>query len=147
MCRSACNLLLDASSAHADKSSAVVLTSAASAIARSAALCKRACCQHFLGSADIAMLTGVYARYDCSNYCDAAMVTSTSRSRGKKWGATPQTLNNLAQALALPAVLAGGDVILAAETGSGKTLAYLLPLMQQLLARGQAAEAAGQDGR
>ena len=52
-----------------------------------------------------------------------------------------------AQALALPAVLAGGDVILAAETGSGKTLAYLLPLMQRLLARGQAAEEAGQDER
>ena len=38
------------------------------------------------------------------------------------------------QAAALPALLAGRDVVMGAETGSGKTLAYLLPLLQRLLA-------------
>lgn len=73
---------------------------------------------------------------------DAVVVTSDSGRIRRNY---PGMI--IAQALALPAVLAGGDVILAAETGSGKTLAYLLPLMQRLLARGQAAEAAGRDER
>jgi len=38
------------------------------------------------------------------------------------------------QALAVPAALAGRDLLISAETGSGKTLAYLLPLAQHLLA-------------
>jgi len=38
------------------------------------------------------------------------------------------------QSAAIPAVLAGGDVIVTAETGSGKTTAYLLPLLAQWLA-------------
>jgi len=42
------------------------------------------------------------------------------------------------QALSVPALLAGGDVVLAAETGSGKTLAYLAPLMTTLLRRREA---------
>ncbi|MBH9551950.1 DEAD/DEAH box helicase [Inhella gelatinilytica] len=37
------------------------------------------------------------------------------------------------QALTLPAVLAGRDVLALAETGSGKTAAYALPLLQRLL--------------
>ena len=36
------------------------------------------------------------------------------------------------QAQALPAVLAGQDVLARAATGSGKTLAYVLPLLQSL---------------
>lgn len=36
------------------------------------------------------------------------------------------------QAQAIPEMLKGGNVVVAAETGSGKTLAYLLPLVQQL---------------
>ena len=45
------------------------------------------------------------------------------------------------QELALPPLLAGHDVVLAAETGSGKTLAYLAPLVDWAL-RSRAAAAA-----
>ncbi|KPF50622.1 RNA helicase [beta proteobacterium AAP51] len=45
------------------------------------------------------------------------------------------------QAAALPAVLAGRDVLVQAPTGAGKTGAFLLPLLQQLLAQPGAAEA------
>ncbi len=37
------------------------------------------------------------------------------------------------QELAIPTILAGRDVVLAAETGSGKTLAYLAPVATLLL--------------
>jgi len=37
------------------------------------------------------------------------------------------------QALSLPEILRGKDVVIGAETGSGKTLAYLVPLFHQLL--------------
>jgi superfamily II DNA/RNA helicase len=33
------------------------------------------------------------------------------------------------QSMAIPAILGGGDLLLAAQTGSGKTLAYLLPMV------------------
>ncbi|KAK3279289.1 hypothetical protein CYMTET_12818 [Cymbomonas tetramitiformis] len=36
------------------------------------------------------------------------------------------------QALGIPEVLQGGDILLGSQTGSGKTLAYLLPVIQQL---------------
>lgn len=38
------------------------------------------------------------------------------------------------QKLAVPAALAGHDLLVSAETGSGKTLAYLIPLAQKILA-------------
>jgi len=38
------------------------------------------------------------------------------------------------QSAAIPAVLAGGDVLGLAQTGSGKTAAYALPLLQRVLA-------------
>lgn len=37
------------------------------------------------------------------------------------------------QALAIPAILEGKDVVVGAETGSGKTLAYILPVLQDLI--------------
>jgi ATP-dependent RNA helicase RhlE len=37
------------------------------------------------------------------------------------------------QTEAIPAVLAGKDVLASAQTGSGKTAAFCLPLLQQLL--------------
>ncbi|CAM9402348.1 unnamed protein product [Chrysoparadoxa australica] len=39
------------------------------------------------------------------------------------------------QASAIPAILAGKDVVIGSETGSGKTLAYLLPVLQDLIER------------
>jgi superfamily II DNA/RNA helicase len=56
------------------------------------------------------------------------------------------------QELALPHILSGKDVVLAAETGSGKTLAYIAPLASMLLERASqkaaaaAAAAAAADG-
>ena len=44
------------------------------------------------------------------------------------------------QVMAVPAIVAGHNVVLADETGSGKTLAYLAPLITQLLANGPPAE-------
>jgi ATP-dependent RNA helicase RhlE len=44
------------------------------------------------------------------------------------------------QALAIPAILQGRDVLGAAPTGSGKTAAFLLPLLQRLLAEPGLAE-------
>jgi len=37
------------------------------------------------------------------------------------------------QAQAIPAALAGGDVVATAQTGTGKTLAFLLPIMDRLI--------------
>src|SRR5262249_1338413 len=39
------------------------------------------------------------------------------------------------QAQAIPAILAGRDVIATAQTGTGKTAAFLLPVLHHLLAR------------
>ena len=43
----------------------------------------------------------------------------------------------LVQAQAIPAALAGKDLLVSAQTGSGKTAAFLLPSMQKLLARSE----------
>lgn len=54
------------------------------------------------------------------------------------------------QTQALPAILAGHDVLATAQTGSGKTLAYLLPVLQQLAVAPQAergAQRAARPGR
>jgi ATP-dependent RNA helicase RhlE len=40
------------------------------------------------------------------------------------------------QSQAIPAVLAGGDLLAGAQTGTGKTAAFVLPLLQKLGARG-----------
>lgn len=42
-------------------------------------------------------------------------------------------LSHCTQALAAPPLLAGSNVVIAAETGSGKTFAYLAPLASRLL--------------
>lgn len=50
------------------------------------------------------------------------------------------------QAEAVPAVLAGGDVLIRAETGSGKTLAYLLPIVHMLIERSRVEKVSREDG-
>lgn len=47
------------------------------------------------------------------------------------------------QAQAIPAIMAGRDVIGIAETGSGKTLAYLLPLFRHVLDQSPVADGEG----
>jgi ATP-dependent RNA helicase RhlE len=47
------------------------------------------------------------------------------------------------QSQAIPAVLAGGDLMAGAQTGTGKTAAFVLPILHRLAAQ-QAAPAAGQ---
>ena len=39
----------------------------------------------------------------------------------------------VAQCHALPAALAGQDLLMSADTGSGKTLAYVIPALNQIL--------------
>src|SRR5260370_30393260 len=39
------------------------------------------------------------------------------------------------QAKAIPAILAGRDILATAQTGTGKTAAYLLPILHRLLDR------------
>ena len=39
----------------------------------------------------------------------------------------------VAQCHALPAALAGHDLLMSADTGSGKTLAYVIPALNQIL--------------
>src|SRR5271168_4876971 len=46
------------------------------------------------------------------------------------------------QAQAIPAVQAGRDLVATAQTGTGKTAAFLLPVLQQLLARPRGATGA-----
>lgn len=58
---------------------------------------------------------------------------------------SPDVQPTNAQALAVPAIVAGQDAVVAAETGSGKTLAYLAPLISSLLARNAAQPAADSD--
>ena len=48
------------------------------------------------------------------------------------------------QRQAIPAILAGGDVMAAAQTGTGKTAGFTLPLLQRLSERGTAPAARGQ---
>jgi len=49
------------------------------------------------------------------------------------------------QLQAIPAVLAGGDLLAAAQTGTGKTASFVLPILQRLL-QSQAAQAAAPNG-
>ena len=45
------------------------------------------------------------------------------------------------QAQAIPAVLAGGDLLAGAQTGTGKTAGFVLPMLQRLVHRAPAPHA------
>jgi ATP-dependent RNA helicase RhlE len=47
------------------------------------------------------------------------------------------------QTQAIPAVLAGGDLLAGAQTGTGKTAGFVLPILQQLMTHAVAAHAGG----
>jgi ATP-dependent RNA helicase RhlE len=47
------------------------------------------------------------------------------------------------QTQAIPAVLAGGDLLAGAQTGTGKTAGFVLPILQRLMTHGVAAHAGG----
>ena len=47
------------------------------------------------------------------------------------------------QAQAIPAVLAGGDLMAGAQTGTGKTAGFTLPMLQRLMAKPAAKDARG----
>ena len=74
---------------------------------------------------------------------EASEESSSSSSGWRSLGLGEELASSLAgsgfhspsetQRLAIPSVVRGGDVVIAAETGSGKTIAYLAPVLQRLL--------------
>jgi superfamily II DNA/RNA helicase len=56
---------------------------------------------------------------------DEALV-SRLKERGKE-------ISTDIQAMTIPAILEGGDVVIGSETGGGKTLAYLVPVLERIL--------------
>lgn len=59
-----------------------------------------------------------------------------------------KTITTDIQALAIPAILDGGDVVIGSETGGGKTLAYLVPVLERATrAKGGQQEEQQQDQR
>ena len=51
------------------------------------------------------------------------------------------------QLQAIPAVLAGGDLLAGAQTGTGKTAGFVLPMLQRLSSRARASRACARDPR
>ena len=62
------------------------------------------------------------------SFADLGLVPGLARAVADKGYATPTPI----QRAAIPAVLAGRDVLAAAQTGTGKTAAFVLPLLQRL---------------
>ncbi|KAF3603518.1 hypothetical protein F2Q69_00036630 [Brassica cretica] len=54
---------------------------------------------------------------------------------------------SLTQAVCIPSILSGKDVVVAAETGSGKTHGYLAPIIHQLTNTNTALDSEGEDRR
>jgi len=62
------------------------------------------------------------------SFSDLGLVPGLLRAVAEKGYATPTTI----QRQAIPAVLAGRDVLAGAQTGTGKTAAFVLPILQRL---------------
>src|SRR5499425_2345385 len=62
------------------------------------------------------------------SFNDLGLKPELSRAVAEKGYITPTPV----QAAAIPAVLAGRDVLAGAQTGTGKTAAFVLPLLQRL---------------
>jgi ATP-dependent RNA helicase RhlE len=87
----------------------------------------------------------VYATLSGYNGCMLSTIAPTFAPTFDSLGLSPAILNAVKlqgyetptaiQTEAIPAVLAGKDVLGSAQTGSGKTAAFCLPLLQQLLAQ------------
>jgi ATP-dependent RNA helicase RhlE len=64
------------------------------------------------------------------SFTDLGLAPELLRALSDKGYAVPTPI----QSRAIPAVLAGGDVLAGAQTGTGKTAAFVLPILQQLAA-------------
>src|SRR5512144_583692 len=64
------------------------------------------------------------------NFSELGLVPELLRAVAEKGYDTPTPI----QAKAIPAVLAGGDVLAGAQTGTGKTAGFVLPTLQRLSA-------------
>src|ERR1700741_1915979 len=65
------------------------------------------------------------------SFNDLGLTPELARAVAEKGYTTPTPI----QSRAIPAVLAGRDVLAGAQTGTGKTAAFVLPILQQLDAR------------
>ena len=76
------------------------------------------------------------------SFSNLGLTPELMRAVAEKGYATPTPI----QREAIPAVLAGRDVLAGAQTGTGKTAAFVLPILQKLRrARRRCAARAGAD--
>lgn len=68
---------------------------------------------------------------------DERLVHNVRTQLGNGSSSSTITRCTIAQARAVPQILAGNHTLLAAETGCGKTLAYLMPIVHNILQRKQ----------
>jgi ATP-dependent RNA helicase RhlE len=69
-----------------------------------------------------------------SSFESLGLTTALTRAVAEQGYTTPTPI----QSQAIPAILAGRDVLAGAQTGTGKTAGFALPLLQRLAAHGNA---------